>query len=55
MWTLIGELQSLDRVLEALLAEYDVEEDRLRADLDDLIGELVKQGLLECDGESATS
>jgi hypothetical protein len=50
MWTLIGELRDTDKVLEALLAEYEVEEGRLRGDLDELIGQLVRHELLETDG-----
>jgi hypothetical protein len=47
MWALISDLREPAKVLEALLSEYDVEEDRLRADLDHLIGQLVSHGLLE--------
>jgi hypothetical protein len=50
MWTLIGELGDTDKVLEALLAEYEVEEGQLRGDLDELIGQLVRHELLETDG-----
>ena len=52
MWTLIGDLRDTDKVLEALLAEYDVEEARLRADIDELISQLVRHELLQMDGES---
>jgi hypothetical protein len=47
MWTLISDLREPAKVLEALLSEYDVEEDRLRSDLDHLIEQLVSHGLLE--------
>ena len=55
MWTLIGELRDTDKVLEALLAEYDVEEARLRADLDELIRQLVRHELIQIDGESSSN
>ena len=55
MWTLIGELRDTDKVLEALLAEYDVEEARLRADIDELISQLVRHELLQMDGESRSN
>ena len=55
MWTLIGELGDTDKVLEALLAEYEVEEGRLRGDLDELIDQLVRQELLQMDGESRSN
>ena len=55
MWTLIGDLRDTDKVLEALLAEYDVEEARLRADLDELIRQLVRHELIQIDGESSSN
>ena len=55
MWTLIGELRDTDKVLEALLAEYEVEAGRLRGDLDELIDQLVRQELLQMDGESRSN
>ena len=55
IWTLIGELRDTDKVLEALLAEYDVEEARLRADIDELISQLVRHELLQMDGESRSN
>lgn len=55
MWTLIGELKDTDKVLKALLAEYDVEEARLRADIDELISQLVRHELLQMDGESSSN
>ena len=55
IWTLIGELRDTDKVLKALLAEYDVEEARLRADIDELISQLVRHELLQMDGESRSN
>jgi len=52
MWNLIGELGDRERILKVLLAEYDVEERRLRNDLDDLIARLLENGLLNIDAGS---
>lgn len=46
IWTLLGEHRSLAAVREALLAEYDVEEARLQADLETFVKSLVDAGLL---------
>ena len=51
VWHLIGEQGSKEKVIRVLLAEYEVEENRLRRDLDDLIGRLRAQGLLATDAE----
>jgi hypothetical protein len=51
MWMLIGELGEHDKVLEALLAEFDVDDQRLRGDFDGLVAQLVDHGLLELAGE----
>ena len=52
MWNLIGELGDRERILKVLLAEYDVEERRLRNDLDDMIARLLENGLLNIDAGS---
>ena len=52
MWNLIGELGDRERILKVLLAEYDVEERRLRNDLEDLIARLLENGLLKIDAGS---
>lgn len=46
LWRLLAARRSVDEVVAVLLAEYDVPEDRLRRDLDELIGELVSRDLL---------
>ena len=46
MWQLISEYGSTEKVGEALLAEYEVEEGRLRRDIDFLIQQLTDKGLL---------
>jgi Coenzyme PQQ synthesis protein D (PqqD) len=52
MWMLIGELGERDKVLEALLAEYEVDGQQLWGDFDGLVAQLVDHGLLELSGES---
>lgn len=46
MWTLLTESSSIQAAFEALLNEYDVEAKQLRADLIDLIAQLIDNGLL---------
>jgi len=51
MWKALMAVDSIQAAYEMLLAEYDVEADRLRQDLDELIGKLMEQGLVEISGE----
>ena len=51
MWKALVASDSIQAAYETLLAEYDVEENRLRQDLDDLIQKLLEQGLVEIGGE----
>ena len=51
IWHLIAEHGSKETVIDALLAEYEVADDQLRRDLDDLIGRLREQGLLAIHAE----
>lgn len=53
MWQLMSEHASKDKVVEALLGEYEVEEKKLRDDLDDLIRQLSEKGLVKTDGQEA--
>ena len=53
MWQLISEQESLDNVVEVLLAEYEVEEKQLRHDLGVLIQQLKNKGLVT-DGTKET-
>lgn len=46
MWTLLTESDSIQTAYEALLEEYDVTPEQLRADLAALIDRLVEQGLI---------
>ena len=46
IWQLLQEDGALSRVLEVMLAEYDVTQEKLSKDLLDLVGQMEKQGLL---------
>jgi hypothetical protein len=46
MWTLVTTQPSIEAACQVLLAEYDVDEPRLRQDLDELVCRLADQGLL---------
>ena len=46
IWQLIKETDDLQAIFETLLAEYDVSEERLRQDLDTLLGEISGLGLI---------
>jgi hypothetical protein len=52
VWQLIVELGDLEAVLEVLLSEYDVERERLEADIERLVGELEVKGLVVRDSIS---
>ena len=55
MWQLISEYGSTERVREALLAEYEVEEGQLGQDLALLIQQLKDKGLLITETWEATT
>ena len=46
IWQLIKETNDLQVIFETLLGEYDVSEERLRQDLDALLGEISGLGLV---------
>jgi Coenzyme PQQ synthesis protein D (PqqD) len=46
MWQLIAEHGSSDKVIEQLLAKYDVDPANLKADFQTLVDELVAKGML---------
>ena len=48
IWQLMQEHGDLQRVFEVMLREFDVEPDRLEADMNNLISELAKSGLVSC-------
>jgi hypothetical protein len=47
MWDLLTKSASIEEVFNALLSEYDVEAGRLRTELEEFIGKLIEQGLIE--------
>ena len=51
MWKTLVASDSIQAAYERLLAEYDVEANRLREDLGDLIQKLLEQGLVEVGSE----
>ncbi len=51
IFELLSENPDKKAVLETLMEEYDVEEDRLRADIDRFLSELKERGLAETDEE----
>lgn len=46
IWQLLQEDGALNRVMEVMLQEYDVTQEKLAQDLLDLVGQMEKQGLL---------
>lgn len=53
IWQLIAEHGSTDKVVDAMLAEYEVDERQFRRDLDELIGRLSEKGLIRVDAREA--
>ncbi|HET8564162.1 MAG TPA: PqqD family protein [Candidatus Binatia bacterium] len=51
MWDLFAEHGACEKVIQILLGEYQVEETRLRQDVDDLIRQLSEKGLVKIDTE----
>ncbi len=51
MWQLMCEHGSGEKVIEAMLKEYEVERTVLQGDLDKLVKDLVQQGLVNIDAE----
>jgi hypothetical protein len=47
MWAALAASASIQEAHDALLAEYDVPPEVLREDMEELIGQLVENGLLE--------
>ena len=50
MWTLLTSSDSIQAAYETLLAEYEVEDEQLRRHLEELVGKLVENGLVELGG-----
>ena len=47
IWQAMQEKETLQEVLEALLEQYEVEEDVLERDLAEFVGKLLESGLIE--------
>ena len=55
-WTALHEAPSIQAAYESLLSEFDVAPERLRHDMDELLGQLLDQKLIEVTpGEAAAS
>lgn len=55
IWQLFAENGETEAVIAQMLAEYEVDEERLREDLAVLLGELAEAGLIHVDAEDAPS
>ena len=53
IWHLVGEHGSTEKVIAALLAEYEVDETRLRHSVDRLIRQLQEKGLVRLEPSDA--
>lgn len=51
IWQLLQEYGDLQKVLDAMLREYDVEEDQMEIDLSELVAKLVEVGIVEIGGD----
>ncbi len=47
MWNVLKDAPSIEAAYGTLLGEYEVEPDRLRSDLDEFLGKLLEQKLIE--------
>ena len=52
IWELLGEVNGIQEIRDALLDEYDVTADRCEEDLVSLIGELESHGLVQISDQS---
>ena len=52
IWQLIKEEEDLQAIYNTLLDEYEVEESRLQADLEALLGEISKLGLVSLEART---
>ena len=53
IWHLVGEHGSTEQVIAALLAEYEVDETKVRQDVDRLIRQLLEKGLVRAEPSDA--
>jgi hypothetical protein len=54
IWHLIQHSKTVSQIYEAVLAEYDVEPERCRHDVEQLLQQLLTAGLIEVEHEVAT-
>jgi hypothetical protein len=47
IWQLLGEGRSRETLVRTMIAEFDVDEERLRRDLEALLADLLARGLVE--------
>lgn len=53
IWQLIAEDGRVEKIVDAMLAEYQVDEGQLRRDLHEVIGRLREKGLITVDAREA--
>jgi len=53
MWTLLTASESIQRAYESLLAEYDVNGEQLRRDLEEFVAKLVEHDLVQVNAGEA--
>ena len=51
IWNMLQEEVTMDELVQGVLAEYEVEEEVARKDIQEFLGELVKGGILEASVE----
>lgn len=51
LWKMLQEETSVDKLLQGILDEYEVEEDVAREDIEEFLDALVEGGILEKDAE----
>ena len=54
IWELITDGNTIDSIVRKLLTEFDINEDRLRRDVSDLVDQLLGKGLLKADAPDAS-
>ena len=54
MWNVLVEASSIQAAYDLLVLEYEVEPSRLREDLDEFLGKLLEQGLIQISPEEMT-
>ena len=55
MWRVLADSPSIEAAFQSLLAEYDVEGSRLRADVEEFIGKLIAQQLVLIESSEASA